>query len=251
MSMKSLYAALAAIPLMGSFAQAQQLPKSYNPLGDLATSSSFVGDNKRIRILGDKAILRITGYIDEKMAAEISEDLDVFEANESNKSKTLEVRINSYGGELEAGTAIADRLAHLQNKVITIGEGKVMSAGFLIFTVPGKERHSYPNTWFMHHPSTMPPAKEDATEQEKKMVQESQEVATLQTMQLMQQYKHSGKLSKQQVKAMFSGEDCYFSADFAHWAGFVTHILEPGGRVRAEVMKNAPRVPERCPPFVK
>ncbi len=254
MRLNSLYAAaLATIPLMGLPAQAQQPPKSHNPLGEFTSSSStfsFVGDNKRIRIQGDKAVMRIAGDITPELAEEICAALDVFEANEANKSKTLYVHINSNGGDMDSSVAIADKLKHLPGKVVTVAEGKVMSGGLLIFMLGGDERRAYENTLFMGHPSIIVQTSEDASEQEKTMARDMQEIAIIQATRLFGQFKHAKTLRPDQVVNMFSGGDCYFGTGFAQWAGLVTHVLGAKGQIMTEVPEDAPRAPEYpCPSF--
>jgi len=66
------------------------------------------------------------------------------------EAKCLIVTISTYGGNMHSGFAIYDLLVDSPFKIVTVGLGKVMSAGFLIF-LAGDVRRSNENTRFMIH----------------------------------------------------------------------------------------------------
>lgn len=90
----------------------------------------------------------INGKIHFHDGAYVSNMLHEISAEDSKKD--IFVFINSGGGSVDAGFQIADTMAHLPNKVVTIGQGYVGSAATLIYAA-GSRRTCTPLSVFMLH----------------------------------------------------------------------------------------------------
>lgn len=69
---------------------------------------------------------------------------------EVDPEAAIDVYINSYGGDAYEALALYDAISDCTCNVRTHGQGKVMSAGLMIY-LAGDERYSFPNTTFMAH----------------------------------------------------------------------------------------------------
>ena len=67
-----------------------------------------------------------------------------------SKEKPIEIFISTFGGSIFELFAIHDMIRASKSNIITIGYGKIMSAGTLLLSC-GDERKCYPNTQFMIH----------------------------------------------------------------------------------------------------
>ncbi len=73
---------------------------------------------------------------------------------EYNEVVPIQVLINTYGGDTYEAMGIYDAIRYCKNNIITVGIGKVMSAGSIIMQA-GDERVMYPNSTFLMHYGSM------------------------------------------------------------------------------------------------
>ena len=64
--------------------------------------------------------------------------------------KPIEIIISTYGGSVYEAFGLYDMMRASKCHVVTVGIGKIMSAGVLLISA-GDERKCYPNTQFMIH----------------------------------------------------------------------------------------------------
>jgi ATP-dependent Clp protease protease subunit len=113
-------------------------------------SSGFIVDEKIGATLLDKHIFFLCGEINEENIKSVMQWL-VFE-NLDNKSKILQLYINSEGGSLYDAFGLIDMMQSSTHPIRTIAVGTLMSAAFLIFSAGAKgERYIYKNTGIMCH----------------------------------------------------------------------------------------------------
>ena len=93
----------------------------------------------------------LTGDIDEEASAHVSKGLYLME-NQNNRDTPIELRISSYGGDVDDMFGLHDVIRTLKCPVHTIGIGKVMSAAVLLLAA-GKSgcRWACEHTSFMIH----------------------------------------------------------------------------------------------------
>lgn len=94
----------------------------------------------------------------------IDEDIDEYSCGwairglhkmmDADKTKPIDIYINSFGGSVYDGLALIDTIASCEYATVrTHAIGKVMSMGFMIF-ISGDERFASPNTTLMLHTVT-------------------------------------------------------------------------------------------------
>jgi len=94
--------------------------------------------------------IALNGKIDEDMAGGVIRALMAYEVESVDAPIT--VFINTYGGEAYEAFAIYDIMKATKCPIITIGFGKIMSAGTLILAAGTQgQRYALPNTFFMTH----------------------------------------------------------------------------------------------------
>ena len=98
----------------------------------------------------DRRIIRITGPINDEVAANVISQMHMLEA--MGQGKDIELRINSPGGSVTAGLAIYDTMKMLNCDVKTVCEGECASMGAVLLAAgtPGK-RFAMPNSTIMIH----------------------------------------------------------------------------------------------------
>lgn len=97
-------------------------------------------NNRRIFLCGD---------IEEENIEKVVKGLYLMS---SNREKPIEIYISTCGGDEYEMFGLYDIIRNCENEIITIGFGKVMSAGPLILA-SGDTRKAFVNTWFMVHES--------------------------------------------------------------------------------------------------
>ena len=129
--------------LGGSASHASSLPPP-----DIAPSTQ-PDDSVNYEYIGNRTI-RLTGTINTKTAIEVIEKM--LELSRKDPKADIELRINSGGGEVNAGFAIYDVMKSLPNDVRTVCEGNAQSmAAFLLSAGTQGKRFAYPNCEIMYH----------------------------------------------------------------------------------------------------
>ena len=135
------------------------------------------------------------------------------------KRKPIELIINTFGGEMYDGFALAAAIVTSRTPIHTITLGKAMSMGFLL-AVAGHKRFAHNLTTFMYHDYFLEPWGKS-----KKLKREIGEADRL-----MKQYDEfilkRTKLSKEQLDRVKENEDdWYISAQEALEYGIVDELL--------------------------
>jgi ATP-dependent Clp protease protease subunit len=86
--------------------------------------------------------------IDECSVHDVARAVRLFE--KLSKKDPITVVVSSFGGDVYTGLRIYDVLKDCSCPIITIGEGKVMSMGTIVY-LAGDKRYALPNTTFMFH----------------------------------------------------------------------------------------------------
>ena len=76
----------------------------------------------------------------------------IYLLNSNSKDKPIEIYVGTLGGDEYEMLGLYDVIRSCECRIITIGVGKVMSAGPLILAA-GDERQAFPHTSFMVHES--------------------------------------------------------------------------------------------------
>ena len=145
-------------------------------------------------------------------ASNFKKELDAVE------TATLEVRINSYGGEVKEGLAIYNLLKDFKGKVITINDGFACSIASVIF-MAGQERIMPESSLLMIHNAWSglwgdANALRKAADDLEKITSASLEI-----------YKASSKLDESDIKEMLDAET-WITAKEALAHGFATQVKE-------------------------
>ena len=138
---------------------------------------------------------------------------------QSNKEKSIEIYISTHGGDEYEMFGLYDLLKGCPCHVITIGFGKVMSAGVLLLAA-GDERFAYPNTSFMVHESWW----EDGPERysQKKAVMGHYKDLYDVWINCMAE---STKFSATKWKQFCEGPDRYFRVEMAKEIGLIDKVI--------------------------
>lgn len=113
--------------------------------------SGLMVDEKITSTLLEKHIFFLCGEINEETVKSVMQWL-VYENLEYNKSKMLQLYINSEGGSLYDAFGLIDMMQSSNHPIQTIAVGTLMSAAFLIFSAGTKgHRYIYKNTGIMCH----------------------------------------------------------------------------------------------------
>lgn len=89
--------------------------------------------------------------IEEDTIRQVIKGIYLLESN--SKDKPIEIYVGTLGGDEYEMFGLYDVIRDCESQIITIGVGKVMSAGILILAA-GDERRSFPNTSYMVHDSS-------------------------------------------------------------------------------------------------
>jgi len=87
---------------------------------------------------------------DDICAGTVCEVIKYIDSLEKESKKTIELMINSMGGECYAGIALYDRMMKCSAEICTIGIGCVMSMAYLVF-LAGNHRYLFKNCILMNH----------------------------------------------------------------------------------------------------
>ncbi len=142
----------------------------------------------------------------------------------------ITIRINSVGGDLYAGLAIANRLKDLKAEVVTIADALCASAAVSIYQV-GNTRKLYTGSQIMiHEPSCRLFGRYDV--QGIKKVEKQLEAGK---KSLIESYKERTGRTSEDLEQMITGE-CWMTGQEAVAEGFADEIIE--GEVTTEVTED-------------
>ncbi len=142
----------------------------------------------------------------------------------------ITIRINSVGGDLYAGLAIANRLKDLKAEVVTIADALCASAAVSIYQV-GNTRKLYTGSQIMiHEPSCRLFGRYDV--QGIKKVEKQLEAGK---KSLIESYKERTGRTAEELEQMITG-DCWMTGQEAVAEGFADEIIE--GEVTTEVTED-------------
>ena len=156
---------------------------------------------------------------------------DFLEDLEKYKEKSrITIRINSVGGDLYAGLAIANRIKDLNAEVVTIADALCASAAVSIYQT-GDTRKLYTGSQIMiHEPSCRLFGRYDV--QGIKRVQRQLEAGK---KSLIESYKERTGRTAEDLEEMITG-DCWMTGHEAVSEGFADEVIE--GDVEAEVTED-------------
>lgn len=142
----------------------------------------------------------------------------------------ITIRINSVGGDLYAGLAIANRLRDLKADIVTIADALCASAAVSIYQA-GHTRKLYTGSQIMiHEPSCMLFGRYDV--QEIKKVQMQLEACK---KSLIESYRERTGRTLEELEQMITG-NCWMTGQEAVTEGFADEVIE--GEVTAEVTED-------------
>ena len=99
----------------------------------------------------DNRIIRLTEDIEEHTFDWFDASMTMLESD--SKTKTITIKINSYGGDVYAALGIIGRMQESRCRLVTKGYGKIMSASTAILAA-GNMRYMSNLAEFMHHESS-------------------------------------------------------------------------------------------------
>lgn len=195
----------------------------------------------------EQGIITIDGEISPETVKKIRAELNYIQSNLKDL-KSITVYINSPGGHVDSGLAIADMLRTFPKEVKTVGQGSVVSIAFDIF-MAGDKRETYAGTIFMQHPITAEKSDKEGAPAEQGMSDaESDAIIKEQTAYAARAVAEKSKLNVKQLAEMFAS-NCVFGAEFALQQGFATGLIEGKDAPRAHASGTAK--PISCPGWEK
>lgn len=85
---------------------------------------------------------------------------DIYENYLLDKFNKLVLLITSPGGDVDAGWAIHTSLKHLGCEISTVANGRLYSAGIIVY-LAGSKRYVYDESMFLFHPTTIAMSKDE------------------------------------------------------------------------------------------
>ena len=134
-------------------------------------------------------------------------------------AKTINVHINSYGGDVSEGLAIYNTLREHPAHVTTICDGFACSAASVVFMAGDDRIMSHASVLMIHNAWTM------AAGNAKDLRKTAEDLDVI-TQASVEAYKHVASISEDEIKALMDGET-WISAQDAVAYGFATAIDEP------------------------
>lgn len=169
--------------------------------------------------LKDGNIIQIFGEITEEMSIEfVSSVLEL-----AQETDPITILINSDGGCLYSSFAIHDIIKSLDNKIITIGIGKVMSAAVFLLA-SGDERKIMPNTTLMLHEPSLSNFNVSNDVKVGDMGREYEHLKGLKSQMYKMLAKYTNK-SLKQITEDLEGKDFYLTAKEAKEYGIIDSII--------------------------
>jgi len=180
--------------------------------------------NAILKIYGDigepDKMLEMFDVLDDTVSAKsVSDFLD-----ENKDATDITVKINSRGGDVQAGWAIYDLLANSGKKIKTIGEGKIYSIATIVF-LAGDEREMMKNAdGLIHNPFIPPYTLADQYESDDLL--KIAESLKQEEAKILDFYVEKTGSPKEKL-AEYMAEDTKLSAEDMLSLGFATKIIEP------------------------
>ena len=172
-----------------------------------------------IRAADESAAIDLYGDIGADWQAETLAAAGFVKAVAGISAKTIDVRINSYGGSVYDGLAIYNALRSHGAKIRTFNEGIAASIASLIY-MAGDERVMAENAQLMiHAPWTI--ALGNANE-----LRDMADTLDRVSKSMASSYASSGMDKDEILSLLMDGKDHWYSADEAKAAGFATEVTE-------------------------
>jgi ATP-dependent protease ClpP protease subunit len=188
------------------------------------SSGSVAEDSATLKIYGDIGEDMAGGMFFDSPADTISAKMVSDFLDEHKNAKTIIVRINSRGGDVQEGWAIHDLLTTSGKKIKTIGEGKIYSIATIIF-LAGSEREIFRNADGLIHNPFIPPytladqyESGDLVKIAESLVQEEEKILDFYAERTGHPRDKLAELMKNETK---------LSAEDMLTLGFATRIIEP------------------------
>lgn len=160
----------------------------------------------------------------------ISEKDFLEELDKYREKSRITVRINSVGGDLYAGLAIANRLRELKADIVTIADALCASAAVSIYQA-GKTRKLYAGSQIMiHEPSARLFGRYDV-----QGIQKVSRQLEAGKKSLIESYRERTGRTAEELEEMITG-DCWMTGSEAVAEGFADEVIE--GEVTAEVTED-------------
>lgn len=144
---------------------------------------------------------------------------DIVKELQAVKASSINVHINSYGGEVSEGLAIYNTLKNSDKKVTTICDGFACSAASVIFMAGSERVMNQASLLMIHNAWTF--AMGDAEELRKA----ADDIETI-TQASTEAYKAVAKISEKKIKELMDNESWILPEDAVKY-GFATKIAEP------------------------
>jgi ATP-dependent Clp protease protease subunit len=161
--------------------------------------------------------LAICGPINEETSISVIQALLTMEAEDP--ATPIVMYINTPGGTVYDAFAIYDVMKSMKCSIITVGFGRVMSAGVLIISA-GKlgSRYAMPNSYFMTHDLQcgISGSFSDVNSQHKHLSELKEKYCKLLAT--------NSSLTTKQIKTKLTGIETYFSSHQAKKLGIIDHI---------------------------
>lgn len=143
----------------------------------------------------------------------------IFLLQSASKEKPIEIYVGTLGGDEYEMFGLYDVIRSCESHIITIGIGKVMSAGPLLLAA-GDERRAYPNTSFMVHQACWESSPFKFTEHEKIL----KHYGALEKKWALLMEARTGTSASTWMK-MCKGPDEYFGVEKAKQLGIIDKIM--------------------------
>lgn len=137
-----------------------------------------------------------------------------------NHEKSIEIYVGTLGGDVYEMFGLYDVIRNCESRIITIGVGKVMSAGPLILAA-GDERRAFKNTSFMVHEEWYSIEEEKVSDHERAL--KHTKYLEAKWSQCMED--RTGLSAKKWAK-MCKGPDYFFDVDKAIEFGIIDNIIK-------------------------
>jgi len=161
--------------------------------------------------------LAICGPIVEETSVAVMRALLALEAE--NPKGPIVIFINTPGGNVYDSFAIYDVMQSTKCPIITVGFGRIMSAGVLLLSAGDKgDRYAFPNSYFMTHDlQTMSGGSYGDADSQHIHAGELRK-------KYIQLLSKNSKLTLAQIKKSIEHRESYFSASVAKTLGIIDHI---------------------------
>lgn len=138
--------------------------------------------------------------------------------------------ISTPGGDVDAAWSLHIALKHLGCQIVTLANGRVYSAGIVVF-MAGHSRYAYPESLFLFHPSTFDniPPDTPAYKIKEELVGQSIDEKLLKNT-LKNVLTNASK--KDIIRLTHPHKSCFMDSQEAKELGLVTDIVENIGQIK-------------------